>query len=151
MTTRAMESLLLSQTGDSLYEFDICTKMLQDAHSANCVGNSEKFSSLIRLTVELQLQHVFADLANCEYWTWSEVYQGEAAYAEYEELAAKRLTDLLTDCKFLTPSEMRHHMGEIHRFLGELPGLAYRRIKRVVAATPLMLPYHTTPRPNDIA
>jgi hypothetical protein len=152
MNTPALESLLLSDTGDSLYEFDICTAMLKDAISANCVGNAQKFYSLTQLMVELQLQHVLDDLASCEYWIWEEVARAESAYAHYEKSAAASLSDLVADCEFLSEAEIRTHISEIHRFLGALPGLAYERIKRAVESTePKLLPKSHSPRPNDIA
>jgi hypothetical protein len=152
MNTPALESLLLSDTGDSLYEFDICTAMLRDAISANCVGNAHKFYSLTQLMVELQLQHVLDDLESCEDWNWPEIERSESAYAQYEKSAAANLSDLVANCEFLSEAEIRTHISEIHRFLGALPGQAYERIKRAVESTePKLLPKSHSPRPNDIA
>ncbi len=102
--------------------------------------------------VELQLQHVLDDLESCEVWNWPEIDRAEAAYVQYEKSAASNLSDLVADCEFLSESEIRNHVSEIHRFLGALPGLAYNRIKRVVESTaPKQLPKISSPRPDDIA
>ena len=152
MPTPSMESQLLVRTGNSLYTFDICTEMLKAAISSNCFGNAQKFHSLTRLIVELQLQYVLDDLDALECWTWAEIDQAEAAYAIFEKSAATKLSELVAGCKSDSKVEIRNHINEIQCFLGALPGLAYDKIKREVELKePELLPKSSSPRPNDIA
>lgn len=151
MNTLTMESLLLLPVDDAAYDFDLCVTMLQAAMSANCVGQAPAFWTLVQLMVELQTRHVLSDVSFKEAWTRTQCDEGEIAYHTYVSKAAAKLAELVVDYTHLDQREIRHHTNEIHRFLGGLSGLAYQKIKRVVATNTTTSQHSQTPRPNDIA